>query len=53
MTELKKVRKLDMGESSRSHSADEFVKISEMEHAFDTYTSLLDGRDIRHTSSQE
>ena len=45
--------KLGPGESSRSHSADEFVKISEMEHAFDTYTSLLDGRDIRHTSSQE
>lgn len=33
--------KLGPGESSRSHSADEFVKISEVEHAIDTYLRLL------------
>ena len=33
--------KLGPGESSRSHSADEFIKISEIEHAFDTYIKLL------------
>ncbi len=33
--------KLGPGESSRSHSADEFVKISEIEAAFDTYIALL------------
>lgn len=38
--------KLGPGESSRSHSADEFVKISEMQHAFDTYVHLLDGKEI-------
>lgn len=45
--------KLGPGESSRSHSADEFVKISELEHAFDTYIRLLDGRDIRHQLTSE
>lgn len=35
--------KLGPGESSRSHSANEFIKISEMEHAIDTYVGLLDG----------
>ena len=33
--------KLGPGESSRSHSADEFVKISEIEHAIETYLKLL------------
>lgn len=33
--------KLGPGESSRSHSADEFVKISEIEKAIDTYLQLL------------
>jgi acetylornithine deacetylase len=33
--------KLGPGESSRSHSADEFIRISEIEHAFDTYIKLL------------
>ena len=33
--------KLGPGESSRSHSADEFVKISEIRHAIDTYLHLL------------
>ncbi len=40
--------KLGPGESSRSHSADEFIKVSEIEHAFDTYIALLDGRDISY-----
>lgn len=35
--------KLGPGESARSHSADEFVCISEMRHAFATYQQLLDG----------
>ena len=35
--------KLGPGESSRSHSADEFIKISEIEQAIETYVSLLDG----------
>ncbi|SEW03288.1 acetylornithine deacetylase [Prevotella sp. khp7] len=35
--------KLGPGESSRSHSADEFIKISEIHQAIDTYVSLLDG----------
>lgn len=38
--------KLGPGESSRSHSADEFIKISEIEHAIDTYIRLLDGEEI-------
>ncbi|MBM6992156.1 MAG: M20 family metallo-hydrolase [Prevotella sp.] len=33
--------KLGPGESSRSHSADEFIKISEIEDAFEKYISLL------------
>ena len=33
--------KLGPGESSRSHSADEFVKISEIENAIDTYLQIL------------
>lgn len=35
--------KLGPGESSRSHSADEFIKISEIEQAIETYIYLLDG----------
>jgi acetylornithine deacetylase len=35
--------KLGPGDSSRSHSADEFIKISEIQQAIDTYVSLLDG----------
>jgi acetylornithine deacetylase len=35
--------KLGPGESSRSHAANEFIKISEIEHAIDTYVGLLDG----------
>ena len=35
--------KLGPGESSRSHSADEFIKISEIHQAIDTYVNLLDG----------
>ena len=33
--------KLGPGESSRSHSADEFIRISEIEHAISTYVELL------------
>ena len=33
--------KLGPGESSRSHSADEFIRISEIEHAIETYISLM------------
>ena len=35
--------KLGPGDSSRSHSADEHIKISEIQQAIDTYVSLLDG----------
>ena len=35
--------KLGPGESSRSHAANEFIKISEIEYAIDTYVGLLDG----------
>lgn len=35
--------KLGPGESSRSHSADEFIRISEIAGAIDTYIRLLDG----------
>lgn len=38
--------KLGPGESSRSHSADEFIKISEIEHAISTYLELLEGAEI-------
>ena len=35
--------KLGPGDSGRSHSADEFIKISEIQQAIDTYVGLLDG----------
>ena len=35
--------KLGPGESSRSHSADEYIKISEISEAIDIYIKLLDG----------
>ena len=34
--------KLGPGQPSRSHSADEYVRISEIEHALETYLKLLD-----------
>ena len=38
--------KLGPGESCRSHSADEFIKVSEIEQAIETYVYLLDGLTI-------
>lgn len=38
--------KLGPGESSRSHSADEFIYISEIEYAINTYIELIDGLDF-------
>lgn len=38
--------KLGPGESSRSHSADEFICISEIENAINIYLQLFDGKDI-------
>lgn len=38
--------KLGPGQSSRSHSADEFIRISEISDAIEKYTELLDGQDI-------
>lgn len=35
--------KLGPGQSSRSHSADEYITLGEMQHAIDTYLSLLQG----------
>lgn len=38
--------KLGPGESARSHSANEFIRIDEMRHAFETYQELLDSTTI-------
>lgn len=38
--------KLGPGESCRSHAADEFIKISEIEKAIETYVDLLDGLEL-------
>ena len=38
--------KLGPGESSRSHSADEFIKVSEIEQAIDIYVQLLTGLEL-------
>lgn len=38
--------KLGPGESARSHSADEFIFVSEIENALPTYVKLLDGATI-------
>lgn len=35
--------KLGPGESARSHSADEFIRVEEIDSAIDTYLQLLDG----------
>lgn len=39
--------KLGPGDSARSHSADEYIRIAEVEDAIGTYVALLDGMDIR------
>ena len=38
--------KLGPGDSSRSHSADEFIRISEIRDAISKYETLLDGASI-------
>ena len=38
--------KLGPGESSRSHTADEFICLGEMRHALETYLKLIGGIDI-------
>ena len=38
--------KLGPGESSRSHSADEYIRVSEISQAIDTYVSLLTNLDL-------
>lgn len=45
--------KLGPGESSRSHSADEFICISEIRKAIETYVSLLDGLTIKKAQLSE
>ena len=42
--------KLGPGDSSRSHSADEYIKIEEIRQAIDTYVSLLDGLTLPATA---
>lgn len=37
--------KLGPGESARSHSADEFICVSEIEHAIRTYVQLINGNE--------
>ena len=39
--------KLGPGESSRSHSADEYIRLSEIENGIYTYMKLLDGATIK------
>lgn len=39
--------KLGPGESCRSHAADEFIRISEIDKAIDLYFTLLDGAEIK------
>lgn len=38
--------KLGPGESARSHAADEFIRLTEMQHAIDVYIALLDRKPI-------
>ena len=38
--------KMGPGQSSRSHTADEFIYIDEIRDAIDTYVKLLDGLKI-------
>ena len=38
--------KLGPGDSARSHSADEYIRIAEVEDAISTYVALLDGMDM-------
>ena len=38
--------KIGPGESSRSHTADEFVQLSEIKHGIEIYIQLLDGLEI-------
>jgi len=38
--------KLGPGESSRSHSADEYIRLSELSAALDIYIALLDGAEL-------
>lgn len=38
--------KIGPGQSSRSHTADEFIRISEIAEAIDVYTKLLDGLEL-------
>ena len=38
--------KIGPGQSSRSHTADEYIEIQEITSAVETYVSLLDGLEI-------
>ncbi|MDR0698250.1 MAG: M20 family metallo-hydrolase [Tannerella sp.] len=40
--------KIGPGDSARSHSADEYIRPSEIREAIDTYVMLLDGLEITH-----
>ena len=42
--------KMGPGKSSRSHTADEFIFVQEIEEAIDLYLQLLDGLDIKYSS---
>ena len=43
--------KMGPGDSSRSHTADEFIKLSELRRAVPKYMKLLDGLNIIETKS--
>jgi len=38
--------KMGPGQSSRSHTADEFIELAEIEDAIGTYLQMLDGLEI-------
>ena len=43
--------KMGPGQSSRSHTADEYIEVAEIEEAIDIYIRLLDGLDINAQST--
>lgn len=45
--------KLGPGESARSHTADEYIRIDEIEGAIDTYVRLLDGLSIAQATPRD
>ena len=38
--------KIGPGDSARSHSADEYIRLDEISHGVETYVALLDGLEL-------